>query len=98
MSSAAESAFIVGYVAAEIKGENLTPWFLALPILLYHAPTHAFTLTVALLGVVDAYEKLPFEVRSTPRFALATSAMDTVSTFSVSASAVAADLSTVAPP
>tara|TARA_B110000967_G_scaffold20000_1_gene18648 strand:- start:566 stop:856 length:291 start_codon:yes stop_codon:yes gene_type:complete len=95
MSSAAESAFIVGYARAEVSGEDLSPWFLALPVLLYHAPTHAFTMTIALLGVVAAYEKLPAAVRSSDRFALATSAISTVATFSVSALQVAADLTTV---
>lgn len=92
--SAAESAFVIGYVQAAATAADLTPWFLALPILMYHHPTHAFCMVVATVGLVEAYGELPVEVRASAKFALASAAVGTVATLQQSASVVAADIAT----
>jgi hypothetical protein len=94
MSAAAECDFVIGYVRAQARKEDLSPWFLALPILMYHGPTHAFCLTVAVIGLVDAYQELPAPVRTSNAYAMASAAVTAIADFKVSAEQVAADIST----
>jgi hypothetical protein len=94
MSSAAECEFIIGYVRASVCKADLSPWFLALPILMYHCPSHAFCMTVAVIGLVEAYQALPLPTRSSAKYALTSAAITTIVEFQKSAEQVAADIAT----
>jgi hypothetical protein len=91
MAAAAECAFVVGYLGASACPEP-NPWFLVLPILMYHQPTDAFCMTVAVLGLVEAYDTLPLAVRTSAKYALASAAVETIRDLQRSAALVAGDL------
>lgn len=95
MMAAAESEFIVSYCTAASANKDLRPHFLALPILMYHQPTHVFCITLATINIVATYDKLAVDVRQSDEFALATAAIETVRSFMDTAAVVTADLNTV---
>ena len=89
----AEYQFILGYTTTVETGGSLAPYFLALPMLM-HTPSHSFCLTLAVIGVVPAFDGLFLQSGHDTRtkFALARTAVEVIRRLVPTAAEVANDL------